>query len=268
MVIRTPLTIAGPCAVESPEQVDRIAAGLAAAGTRWMRGGAFKPRTHPETFQGLGWPGLRILEAAARRHGLGVVSEVLRVEDVEPALAYVDVLQIGARSMYNVALLREAARVFRTVLLKRHFGATVEDVRGALAYMRRVDPGLTIVVCERGIRTFSDAGRFTLDLSAALALKAEGERVIVDPSHAAGVAWQVPALARAALAAGLDGVIVEVHDEPDRALCDAAQAVTIEQWRGIVDFARQLEGMNNGGTESKERQPNASSQPRAARTDC
>jgi 3-deoxy-7-phosphoheptulonate synthase len=218
----------GPCAVESTEQLALAARAVAAAGARFLRGGAYKPRTSPYSFQGLGLPGLRLLAAAARAHELLVVSEVLDPDDAAAAAEYVDLLQIGARTMACVLLLRAVARTGRPVLLKRGFGATVDELLHAAEHL--LDAGAPgVVLCERGIRTFETCTRFTADLGAVAWLRAHTRLpVVVDPSHAAGARALVPPLARAAVAAGADGLLVEVHPSPADALCDADQALRLE----------------------------------------
>ncbi|HEV8322603.1 MAG TPA: 3-deoxy-7-phosphoheptulonate synthase, partial [Myxococcota bacterium] len=202
------------------------------------RGGAYKPRTSPYSFQGLGLPGLRLLAAAARAHELLVVSEVLDPDDAAAAAEYVDLLQIGARTMACVPLLRAVARTGRPVLLKRGFGATVDELLHAAEHL--LDAGAPgVVLCERGIRTFETCTRFTADLGAVAWLRAHTRLpVVVDPSHAAGARALVPPLARAAVAAGADGLLVEVHPSPADALCDADQALRLEDLPAFVAGVR------------------------------
>jgi len=228
----------GPCAVESAEQVAAAARAVAASGARFLRGGAYKPRTSPYSFQGLGLEGLRLLAAAARAHRLLVVSEVLDPADAAPAAELVDLVQIGARSMASVPLLRAVARAGRPVLLKRGFGATVEELLHAAEHL--LDAGAPgVILCERGIRTFETCTRFTLDLGAVAWLRARTHLpVIVDPSHAAGRRALVLPLARAAVAAGADGLLVEVHPAPAAALSDAAQALPLDELPAFVAAVR------------------------------
>ena len=224
--------IAGPCTVETREQTLETARAVAEAGATVLRGGAFKPRTSPYAFQGLGAKGLEILEEAREETGLPIVTELLDPRDVEEVAAVADVIQIGARNMQNFNLLAEVGRVPKPVLLKRAPSATVEELLMAAEYVAK-EGNARVILCERGIKTFERATRFTLDLSAVPVLKRETHLpVIVDPSHAAGRSDLVLPLARAAVAAGADGVMVEVHPQPEDALCDGPQQIR------IGDFAR------------------------------
>jgi 3-deoxy-7-phosphoheptulonate synthase len=227
--------MAGPCSVESEEQIHTVASIVAGHGTKVLRGGAFKPRTSPYSFQGLGEPGLRWLRQAADAHGLLVVTEVLDPRHVELVAAYADILQIGARNMQNFALLKEVGRCEKPVLLKRGLAATLEEFLMAAEYMLAAG-NTRVILCERGIRTFSDHTRFTLDVGIIPALKeASSLPVIVDPSHAAGARAKVIPLALAGIAAGADGLIVEVHHEPERALSDGAQSLLPEQFAQLTE---------------------------------
>ncbi|MER5705883.1 3-deoxy-7-phosphoheptulonate synthase [Micromonospora sp. NPDC002296] len=224
--------IAGPCAVESRQQLAAVATGVAATGAGMLRGGAFKPRTSPYSFQGLGVEGLRLLAEQRRITGLPVVTEALRPEDVDVVAEYADMVQIGTRSMQNFPLLQAVGRCGRPVLLKRGMSATVEEWLLAAEYVLAAG-NPQVVLCERGIRTFETTSRFTLDLSVVPVLKRRTHLpVIVDPSHAAGHAYVVAPMAMAAAAAGADGVMIDVHADPERARCDAGQALT------PPDFAR------------------------------
>ena len=228
------LVIAGPCAVESGGGMERIARGVAESGAGMLRGGAWKPRTSPHSFQGMGFDGLALLAEARAASGLPVVTEVLDPRDVERAADSVDVLQVGARNMSNAVLLREVARTGLPILLKRGFGSTVQELLNAAEYVL-AEGNEDILLVERGIRTFEDSTRFTLDISAVPVLRERTHLpVLVDPSHAAGVARWVPDLARAAAAVGADGVMVEVHEDPVTALSDADQALSIEQFAELV----------------------------------
>lgn len=228
------LLIAGPCSIESRDGLVRIAEGVADAGATMLRGGAWKPRTSPRSFQGMGEEGLDLLAAAREATGLPVVTEVLDPRDVARAAEVADMIQIGARNMSNAVLLREVARSGKPVLLKRGFGATVRELLDASEYLL-VEGTQDIVLVERGIRTFEDSTRFTLDIAAVPVLRAHTHLpVIIDPSHAAGDARWVPALALAAAAAGADGLLVEVHDTPDAALSDGDQALTMEGFASLV----------------------------------
>ncbi|MGK4584931.1 3-deoxy-7-phosphoheptulonate synthase [Kitasatospora sp. HPMI-4] len=217
--------IAGPCSVEDREQMLQAATAVREAGAHALRGGAYKPRTNPYSFQGLGPAGLELLAEAREATGLPVVSEIVDVRDVERMAAHVDVLQVGARNMQNYPLLRELGRTRLPVLLKRGLAATLDEMLTAAEYL--LDGGNEqVVLCERGIRTFESSYRFTLDLAAVTVLRERTHLpVIVDPSHAAGLTDRVIPLALAAAAAGADGIIVESHPDPSRALCDAAQAL-------------------------------------------
>jgi 3-deoxy-7-phosphoheptulonate synthase len=232
--------IAGPCAVESRQQTLNLARELQARGANLLRGGAFKPRTSPYTFQGLGEEGLRILSEAREQTGLPVVSELLSTDDLELVDRHVDVIQIGARNMHNYALLRKVGKSRRPVLLKRGMSATMEELLLAAEYVMS-GGNHNVILCERGIRTFSNHCRFTLDLSIVPALKRLTHLpVIVDPSHGTGQRELVIPMARAAIAAGADGVIVEVHDDPKRALSDAAQALTLEMFDELMEELRMI----------------------------
>ncbi len=227
--------IAGPCSVESEEQIEECARLVAQQGVRLMRGGAFKPRTSPYSFQGLGEAGLTMLRAAADRYGLYVVTEVLDTAHVEVVAQYADVLQIGARNMQNFALLKAVGRCGKPALLKRGIAATLEEWLMAAEYILN-EGNPRVILCERGIRTFSDHLRFTLDVGAVPVVKELSHLpVIVDPSHAAGIRTKVIPLALAGIAAGADGLIVEVHHDPDRALCDGPQALLPEQFQKLMD---------------------------------
>jgi 3-deoxy-7-phosphoheptulonate synthase len=215
--------IAGPCTVESREQVLQAATAVHAAGATMFRGGAYKPRTSPYAFQGLGQEGLRLLAEAKARTGLPIVTEVMDARDLEPLLEVADVLQIGARNMQNYTLLSEVGRSGRPVLLKRGLSATLDELLMAAEYILK-EGNEKVILCERGIRTFETSYRFTLDLMAIPVLKERTHLpVIVDPSHAAGRRELVAPMSMAAAAAGADGIIVEVHPNPDEAICDAAQ---------------------------------------------
>ncbi|RMF74482.1 MAG: 3-deoxy-7-phosphoheptulonate synthase [Acidobacteria bacterium] len=220
-----PVLMAGPCSVEDEDRIDRLAARVAAAGARFLRGGAFKPRTSPHEFQGIGRRALRWLRDAADRHGLAVVTEALSERTVDEVAEFADLIQIGSRNMHNGALLRAAGASGRPVLVKRGMAATLDEWLGAAEYC--LEAGAPAVIfCERGIRGFDRETRNLLDL-ASVALLAYVRRlpVIVDPSHALGRRDLVAPLARAALAAGAHGLLVEVHDAPDTARSDGAQAL-------------------------------------------
>jgi 3-deoxy-7-phosphoheptulonate synthase len=218
--------IAGPCTVESREQTLAAAEAVAAAGATMLRGGAYKPRTSPYSFAGLGAEGLRLLAEAREQTGLPVVTECMDVRDLELVLEVADVVQVGARNMQNYSLLTELGRAGRPVVLKRGLAATLDELLMAAEYVLK-EGNEAVILCERGIRTFETAYRFTLDLTAVPVLRERtGLPVIVDPSHAAGRRELVGPLSRAAAAAGADGVIVEVHPEPEAAICDGRQSLS------------------------------------------
>lgn len=232
--------IAGPCAVESREQMYKAAEAVKKAGARVLRGGAFKPRTSPYSFQGLEEEGLKLLAAAATEHGLATVTEVIDMYSLEAALKYVDMIQVGARNMQNFQLLREVGKAGRPVLLKRGLSATVEEWLMAAEYIMSEGNG-NIILCERGIRTFETYTRNTLDLSAVPLVKGLSHLpVVVDPSHATGERHLVGPMARAAVAAGADGLMVEVHPQPREALCDGHQSLSPAQF---ADLARELDAV-------------------------
>ena len=226
--------IAGPCSVEGPEMLHEAALGVRAAGAAMLRGGAFKPRTSPYSFQGLGVAALEMLRAVRAQTGLPVVTEVLDTRQVDLVAEHVDVIQIGARNMQNFALLSEVGRVQRPVLLKRGLSATVQELLMAAEYIM-AQGNRDVILCERGIRTFETATRNTLDVAAVAVLKRETHLpVIVDPSHAAGSAHLVKPLAFAAIAAGADGLMVEVHPKPDEALSDGDQSLSIDTFAEMM----------------------------------
>ncbi|HEV3197974.1 MAG TPA: 3-deoxy-7-phosphoheptulonate synthase [Bryobacteraceae bacterium] len=229
--------MAGPCSVESPEQIERSAEIVAEAGAQVIRGGAFKPRSSPYSFQGLGEEGLQILRAAADRHGLLVVSEVMDSVQIPLVAQYSDILQVGARNMQNFNLLRELGRQRKPVLLKRGIAATIEELLLSAEYIL-AGGNYDVILCERGIRTFETYTRNTMDISAIPVVKKLSHLPIIgDPSHGTGRRDKVVPMARAAVAAGADGLIVEVHPDPDHALSDGAQSLRPEQF---VELMRQL----------------------------
>ena len=228
------VVMAGPCAVESEQQLLRTAEAVAAAGARMLRGGAYKPRSSPYAFQGLGVEGLKILRKAREETGLAIVTEVMSEEDVEVIAEYADLMQVGTRSMENYALLERLGSCVRPVLLKRGMTATLEELLRS-AQVIAINGNSQIVLCERGIRTFETATRNTLDIAAVPVLKAVSHLpVIVDPSHAAGVRSLVPVLSRAAAVVGADGLLVEVHPSPDEAMSDGAQSLTFHQFSAMM----------------------------------
>ncbi len=226
--------MAGPCAVETESQVLKAAEFLAARGVRILRGGAYKPRSSPYAFQGLGIDGLKILAKARRETGMAIVTEVMSETDVEQIAEYADILQVGARSMENFSLLERLGTCGRAVLLKRGMSATLSDLlKSAQCIASFGNPD--IILCERGIRSFDTATRNVFDVAAVPVLKAVCRLpVIVDPSHAAGVRSLVPILARAAVVVGADGLLVEVHPQPEAALCDGDQSLTLPQFEAMM----------------------------------
>jgi 3-deoxy-7-phosphoheptulonate synthase len=227
--------IAGPCSVETDVQMHAAAAGVRAGGARLMRGGAFKPRTSPYAFQGKGIEGLKLLKDAAASHALPVVTELMDVRMLDAFLEHgVDVIQIGTRNMQNFDLLKAVGQVQTPVILKRGMSATISEWLMAAEYIA-AGGNHNIIFCERGIRTFETAYRNVLDVTAIPVMKRETHLpVIVDPSHAGGKAWMVPALARAAVAAGADGLLIEIHPTPKEAWCDADQALTPAEFATLM----------------------------------
>jgi 3-deoxy-7-phosphoheptulonate synthase len=241
--------IAGPCTVETLDQTVEIAHAVRDAGATMLRGGAYKPRTSPYAFQGLGEAGLQMLAEAKAQTGLPVVTELLDAHDVEAVLEVADVIQIGARNMQNYALLSEAGRTDRPVMIKRGLASTIDELLLAAEYVLK-EGNENVVLCERGIRTFETAYRFTLDLAAVAVLKTLTHLpVVVDPSHAAGRRDLVEPLALAAAAVGADGIVVEVHPDPDNALCDGPQTLRLDdfaRFAGRVEQAAALSGKHLG----------------------
>jgi 3-deoxy-7-phosphoheptulonate synthase len=226
--------MAGPCAVETPEQLDTVAARVKRAGAQILRGGAFKPRTSPYSFQGLGLEGLKLLAAARDKYGLPVVTEAVDQESLDLVAEYADMVQIGARNMQNYSLLKHAGRCGKPVLLKRGMAATLEELLMAAEYI--VNEGNPrVVLCERGVRTFADHTRNTLDLSAVPFVRRTSHLpIIVDPSHGTGKRHKVAPLSCAAAAVGCDGLMIEVHPHPDSALSDGPQSVDPDQFDELM----------------------------------
>ena len=227
--------IAGPCAVESPDQVFEVAEAVAASGAKFFRGGAFKPRTSPYAFQGMGEDGLKILSEVRDRFGLNIVTEAMDERGIDLVEKYGDCIQIGARNMQNFSLLKYAGRTRKPILLKRGLSATLDEFLLAAEYIM-AEGNYDVILCERGIRTFADHARNTMDLSVVPAVhRMTHLPIIVDPSHGTGHNYMVNPLARAAVAVGADGLIIEVHPRPEEALCDGAQALTPAQYRELVE---------------------------------
>ncbi len=233
--------IAGPCSVETQEQMDLSAQYVSDAGCRLMRGGAFKPRTSPYAFQGKGVEGLDMFDRAARKHNLPIVTELMDVRMLDTFLERgVDVIQIGTRNMQNFDLLKEVGKIDTPVILKRGMSATISEWLMSAEYIA-AGGNHNIIFCERGIRTFETAYRNVLDVTAIPVLKKETHLpVIVDPSHAGGKAWMVPALSRAAIAAGADGLLVEMHPNPCEAWCDADQALNPQELKNLMGVLKQI----------------------------
>ena len=232
------IVMAGPCTVETQDQVGRVARAVQTAGARVLRGGAFKPRTSPYAFQGHGEEGLRWMRDAADEAGLAVISEVMDTRTIEMMGRYVDCYQVGARNMQNFDLLKELGKVRRPVLLKRGMSATIEEWLLSAEYIL-AGGNQQVILCERGIRTFENATRNTLDISAIPVVKKLSHLpIVVDPSHGTGRRDKVIPMARAAVAAGADGLLIEVHDEPDKALCDGAQSLLPEQFERLMGELR------------------------------
>lgn len=227
--------IAGPCSVETEAQITSIAREVKEVGAGFLRGGAFKPRTSPYSFQGLEAEGLELLKIARKETGLPIVTEIMSTSMIDKFVDDVDVIQVGARNMQNFDLLKELGKVDKPILLKRGLSATIEELLMSAEYIM-AGGNERVILCERGIRTFENYTRNTLDLSAIPAIKKLSHLpVIVDPSHAAGKSWMVDPLSKAAIAVGADGLIIEVHNDPANALCDGNQSITPESYAKLVE---------------------------------
>ncbi len=232
--------IAGPCSIESREQAFAIAAEVAASGAQFFRGGAYKPRTSPYAFQGLGLEALKIMSEIREKFGLRIVTEALDSETLELVAEWADVIQIGARNMQNFSLLKKAGRLRKPVLIKRGMSATLEEFLMAAEYVMS-EGNYEVILCERGVRTFADHARNTLDLSIVPALQHVSHLpILVDPSHGTGRRDSVLPMARAAVAAGADGLMVEVHDHPENALSDGPQSVYPAQFAAMMNEIEQI----------------------------
>jgi 3-deoxy-7-phosphoheptulonate synthase len=237
---RDVVMMAGPCTVESAEQIMTIAGIMKENGIRVLRGGAFKPRTSPYSFQGMGEEGLKVLREAADKYGLLVVSEIMNHTQIPLFCEQVDILQVGARNMQNFDLLKELAKVRKPVLLKRGPSATIEEWLLSAEYIM-TGGNHSVMLCERGIRTFENYTRNTLDISAIPVIKKLSHLpVLADPSHGTGRRDKVPPMARAAVAAGADGLLIEVHHSPETALCDGAQSLYPDQFRGLMSQLKMI----------------------------
>jgi 3-deoxy-7-phosphoheptulonate synthase len=237
--------VAGPCAIETCDQTFAVAEAVKKAGARLFRGGAYKPRTSPYSFQGLGEPGLKILSAVRDKFGLGIVTEAIDNESLDLVERYADVIQIGARNMQNFSLLKRAGRAKKPVLLKRGMSATLDEFLMAAEYIM-AEGNYNIILCERGVRTFSDHTRNTLDLSMIPAVQIRSHLpIVVDPSHGTGRRNKVLPLSRAAVAVGADGLLVEVHNDPDRALSDGMQSIVPSEFVQLMAEVTQIAGVLN-----------------------
>jgi len=244
------LLIAGPCSVESEDQIDRVANFLSGLKIRYLRGGAFKPRTRSTSFQGLGRTGLKILAEAAGRYDMKVVTELMDKSQLDDVAHYADIIQVGSRNMFNYSLLTALGAVDQPILLKRGMAATIDEWVHAADYIRR-GGNEKVILCERGIRTFEPRTRFTLDvLAIPLARELSGLPVLADTSHAAGDRKLVPPLIKAALAAGADGIMVEVHPDPEHALSDGAQSMSFDDFSRIYDEITRMGLLNRTETDA------------------
>ncbi len=236
------IIFAGPCAVESMEQLFETAGAVKTGGAKILRGGAFKPRSSPYSFQGLGEEGLKLLSQIRKETGLPIVTEAMDTRQLEIVAKYADMIQIGSRSMQNYSLLKEVGKCGMPVLLKRGMMATIEEFLFAAEYILN-HGNEQLILCERGIRTFETSTRNTLDLSAVPMLKNLSHLpVIVDPSHGTGLRWMVPAMAKAAVAVGADGLIMEVHYKPEEALCDGQQSLRPDEFNNLIIELRKVAG--------------------------
>jgi len=237
---RMPLIIAGPCAVESKEQIIRIAKQLKDLGIIYLRGGAFKPRTKPESFQGLGEEAIIYLLEAKRQTGMKIVTEIMSIEQLNKYGEYIDIIQIGARNMYNYELLKALGKINKPILLKRGLSATYEEWINAAEYIKQAG-NKQVLLCERGIRSFDQSTRNVLDIQAIPYLKKNTNYpIIIDPSHASGHRYMIEPMSLASVIAGADGLIIEVHDHPEEALSDKEQAINIEDMKNILEKIKKL----------------------------
>ena len=237
--------IAGPCSVENENQIIDIAKSVKASGASFLRGGAFKPRTSPYSFQGLQLEGLELLKKARKETGLPIVTEIMSEKFIDKFVEDVDIIQVGARNMQNFDLLKELGKTNKPILLKRGLSATIEELLMSAEYIM-AGGNENVILCERGIRTFEHYTRNTLDLSIVPAIKKLSHLpVIIDPSHAAGFWWMVEPLSKAAVAVGADGLIIEVHNDPEHALCDGAQSIKPERFENLVNDLRVISAINH-----------------------
>ncbi|MTI46930.1 MAG: 3-deoxy-7-phosphoheptulonate synthase [Firmicutes bacterium] len=240
-----PVIMAGPCSIESRNQIIETALELKEIGVDVLRGGAFKPRTSPYAFQGLGFKGLEYLKEAGEKAGIPVVTELMGESDINEFLNYTDIVQIGSRNMYNYSLLKVIGEIDKPILLKRGMSATLNEWIMAAEYIAAYG-NKNIILCERGIRTFENITRNTLDLSAVPLIKEKtGLPVIVDPSHGTGIRRLIEPMSKAGIACGADGLMIEVHLNPEEALCDGKQSITIEQYKRIYDWCKKYVNVEN-----------------------
>ncbi len=238
--------IAGPCSVESESQILELAGKVKDCGAGFLRGGAFKPRTSPYSFQGMRLEGLELLKLAREATGLPIVTEIMAASMIERFVEDVDIIQVGARNMQNFELLKELGRTRKPILLKRGLSATIEELLMSAEYIMS-EGNSNVILCERGIRTFETYTRNTLDISAVPAIKKLSHLpVIVDPSHAAGLWWMVEPLAKAAIAVGADGIMIEVHNDPEHAKCDGQQSIKPERFRKLMEDLTAMSGALRG----------------------
>lgn len=234
--------MAGPCSVESEEQIIEIAKAVKESGANFLRGGAFKPRTSPYSFQGLELEGLRLLKRAKEETGLSIVTEIMSTDYIDEFVRDVDVIQVGARNMQNFDLLKELGKINKPILLKRGLSATIEELLMSAEYIM-AGGNEQVILCERGIRTFETYTRNTLDLSAVPAIKKLSHLpVVIDPSHSAGKWWMVEPLSKAAIAVGADGLIIEVHNDPQKALCDGQQSIKPDVFAKLMEDLKVIAG--------------------------
>lgn len=237
--------MAGPCSIESEEQILEIASSVKKSGATFLRGGAFKPRTSPYSFQGMGEEGLELLKLAREKTGLPIVTELMSTDYLDKFVEDVDIIQIGARNMQNFDLLKAIGKTDKPILLKRGLCATIKEFLMSAEYIM-ANGNENVILCERGIRTFEDYTRNTLDLSAIPIIKKLSHLpIIVDPSHASGMWWLVEPLAKAAIAAGADGLMIEVHNDPDNAKCDGEQSITPKRFDNLVNTLKRLAEIEN-----------------------
>lgn len=234
------VVVAGPCAVESEEQMIMVCETLKAVGVKYLRGGCFKPRTSPHTFRGLGEEGLKIMASMRERYGLKIVTEVRDTKHLDLVAQYADIVQIGAKSMYDNDLLLACGELKKTIVLKRNFAATVKELVSAAEFIT-MQGNDDVILCERGIRSFESGTRFTLDLCGVAWLKKNANfPILLDPSHAMGYSYGIPDLARACVAMGIDGLMVEIHPEPEKALSDASQQLNMESFRMMYESLKPI----------------------------